>query len=80
MFPANDSSLNKSVLKGRGDECRSAALSISVTMLGESHWCGEEDSLRILITQCKESKLSMCAIYVYVLLMLHLTALLWHYV
>ncbi len=54
MFPANDSSLNKSVFKGRGDECVSAALSISVTMLGESQWCGEQDSVRILIRQCKE--------------------------
>lgn len=54
MFPANESSLNKSVFKGRGDECVLAALSISVTMLGKSQWCGEEDSVRILIRQCKE--------------------------
>lgn len=65
MFPANDSSLNKSVFKGRGDECVSAALSISVTMLGESQWCVEEDSMRILMCQCKALNLNMCAFVVY---------------
>lgn len=65
MFPANDSSLNKSVFKGRGDECVSAALSISVTMLGESQWCVEEDSMRILMCQCKALNLYMCAFVVY---------------
>lgn len=65
MFPANDSSLNKSVFKGRGDECVSAALSISVTMLAESQWCVEEDSRRILIDRCKDLNIYMCAIIVY---------------
>lgn len=43
--------LNKSVFKGRGDECVSAALSISVTMPSDSQWCGEGDSAGILIHQ-----------------------------
>lgn len=56
--------LNKSVFKGKGDECVSAALSISVTMVGESQWFGEEDSAGILIRQCKALNLYKSAIVV----------------
>lgn len=57
MFPANDSTLNKSVFKGRGDECVSAAPSISVTVPGDSQLWGEEASGRILIQPRSESNL-----------------------
>lgn len=64
MFSANDCSLNKSVFKCRGDGCVSPALSINVTKLVETQWCGEADSARILILLWKELNLYMSAIVV----------------
>lgn len=70
MFPANSSTLNKSDIKSRGDECVLAAVSISIPVLGESLQRGGEDSPRILILQCK--KLNLHAGVSFMLLMLHL--------